>query len=450
MKESLAMSEKKPTYLEQQLDAVIKKEDGYTFVFQTEKVKLDHAAETDLLKEMDASIKREIDLTEDELTVHIQPPKSYLGFSSLMKKEERSKWNFSYQLVKKVKNHSLSRIHLIVCPENLVFDQSFTPYFLHYGVKESIPPYERDHVKLWQELKATVAAAVDSKFTFEQYLKFNETLDISPMSKELLSAATFDDLLTMIETNMRELDKKHAALVSIPEKKWKLTRYVSLGFLILLVPALVYTAYSLFSLHPKQEAFVSSSEQYLGNDYSEVVSTLSSYSTDEMPNVVKFQLASSYIVNESLTEEQKESVQNTLTLQSDPQYLEYWIHVGRGEAKEALDLARNLEDRDLIMFGLIKYEAQIKADTEMKSEEKQEELQKIDAEIKQYTEEQEAQKREEEQKLEEEQKAEEQVEEQKKAEEQQAAEEAKKAQEAADQAKSAEQKPAESANTGSN
>ncbi|UOK58015.1 hypothetical protein MGI18_00415 [Bacillus sp. OVS6] len=179
----------------------------------------------------------------------------------------------------------------------------------------------------------------------------------------------------------------------------------------------------------------------MGNDYSEVVSTLAGYSIEEMPNVVKFQLASSYIVNESLTEDQKESLQNTLTLQSDPQYLEYWIHIGRGEAKEALDLARNLEDRDLIVFGLIQYQNQIKADTEMNSEEKQQELQKIDAEIKQFEEEREAQKKEEEQKLEEEQKAKEQVEEQQKAEE-----EAKKA---AEQAK-AEKKPAAPAKSGSN
>jgi type VII secretion protein EssB len=435
------MSEKKQTYLEQQLEAVITKEDGYTFIFQTEKVKLDQAAEIDMLKEMDPSIKREIVLTEDELRVHVQPPETYLGFSSLNKKEERSKWNFSYQLVKKVKNHSLSRLHLIICPENILFDQSFTPYFLHYGVMESIPPYEQDGDRLWKELKACAAAAVDSKYTFEQYLKFNETLDISPVSRELLSAADYPELLTLIEKNMREIDKKNAALVSIPEKKWKLTRYIALGFLVLLVPALIYTAYSLFSLHPKQVAFVESNEYYLGNDYSEVVSTLAGYSIEEMPNVVKFQLASSYIVNESLTEDQKENLQNTLTLQSDPQYLEYWIHIGRGEAKEALDLARNLEDRELIVFGLIQYQDKIKADTEMNSEEKQQELQKIDAEIKQFEEEQEAQRKEEEQKLEEEQKAKEQVEEQQKAEE-----EAKKA---AEQAK-AEKKPAAPAKSGSN
>ncbi|UOK58017.1 hypothetical protein MGI18_00425 [Bacillus sp. OVS6] len=81
---------KKQTYLEQQLEAVITKEDGYTFIFQTEKVKLDQAAEIDMLKEMDPSIKREIVLTEDELRVHVQPPETYLGFSSLNKKKSEA------------------------------------------------------------------------------------------------------------------------------------------------------------------------------------------------------------------------------------------------------------------------------------------------------------------------------------------------------------------------
>ncbi|MGP1909434.1 type VII secretion protein EssB [Metabacillus sp. JX24] len=444
------MSEKKPAYLEQQLDAVIEKEkDGYTFVFQTEKVKLDHVSEIEMIKEMDPSIKRDVTLAEDELRVHVQPPRTYLGFSSLNKKDERSKWNFSYQLVKKVKNHSLSRIHLIVCPENLLFDQSFTPYFLHYGVMESIPPYEQDSGQLFREVKACAAAAVDSKYSFEQYLKFNETLDVPPVPKEILSADTYEQLLELIEKNMKEIDRRNAALVTIPQKKWKMTRYVALGFLILLVPALAYTAYSLFSLNPKQEAFVASNEHYLGNNFSEVVSTLEGYSIDEMPLVVKYQLASSYVVNESLTEDQKEMLKNRVTLQSDPQYLEYWIHVGRGEAKEALDLARNLEERDLIIFGLIKYEEQIKADSELDSEEKQQQLEKIRAEIEQYEEEQEAQKKEEEARLEEEQQAQEQVEQQKAEEEKQAAQEAKAKEEAA-KAKAPAEKPAAPAGSGSN
>ncbi|MFC0273106.1 type VII secretion protein EssB [Metabacillus herbersteinensis] len=406
------MSEKKQSYLEQQLEAVITKEDGYTFTFQKEKIKLDHAVEMDLVKQIDSSIQRDIILNEDELKIVVQIPASYLSFVHIKKKDQRSKYLLAYQLVKKVKEFSYTRLNLLVCPENIVFDQSFTPFILHYGVKESIPPYEKDKDRLWAEVKATVAAAIDHKYTFLQYLNLHETLELTALSKEVLHAKSEEELLFFLEEKLTQLEENEKTLVHIPQNKWKLTRYVALGFLICLLPALIYTVYSMFFLQPKQEAFVASNEHFLASDYSEVVNTLANYDVEEMPNVVKFQLASAFIVNESLTEDQKENVQNTITLQSDSQYFDYWIFIGRGIAESALDVARSLEDRDLIVFGLLNYREAIKANEELSSEERQQRLKEVEAEIQEYQEEQASQQEEEEQKAEDEQQASEKVEEQ--------------------------------------
>ncbi|MBA4536975.1 type VII secretion protein EssB [Bacillus aquiflavi] len=401
------MSEKKQTYLEQQLEAVIKKENNkYTFTFQRGKIKLDDAIEMDMLKEIDPSIQKEIILTDDELNLIIQLPSNYLNFFNLKNKDEKSKWIFAHQLVKKVQNHSLSRLHLVVCPENIVLDQSLTPYFLHYGVKESLPPYERDSDKLWHEVKATVAAAVDGKYTFNEYFNFYKTIELSPLATKLMTAKDEEELLQLIFENMKQLEKKEKTLVHITKKKWNITRYIALGLFICLLPAIIYTLYSLIFLQPKQTAFVKSQEYFLKDKYSEVVSTLADYKVDDMPNVVLYELALSYVINESLTEEQREYVQTTITLQSDPQYLKYWIHIGRGSAKKALEIARTLEDRDLIVFALIKYREAVKADDKLKSEEKQEEIKKIEAEIEEYKKQKEAEEEEVKRKQEEEQKAE--------------------------------------------
>lgn len=151
---------------------------------------------------------------------------------------------------------------------------------------------------------------------------------------------------------------------------------------------------------------------------------MSDYEVEDMPNVVQYQLASSYIINESLTEEQKGNIQNTVTLQSDPFYFQYWIHIGRGNAKEALDIARSLEDQDLIMFALIKYREELKSDDELSSEEKQQKIKEVQAEIDEYLQEQEALKEEEARVEEEERLAQEQEEKEQEAEEQKAKEEA--------------------------
>jgi type VII secretion protein EssB len=419
------MTEKNKTYLEQILESQISRDvDSITFAFQKEKIKLDDVIEVELLKELDTDIQRSIIVDENELKITILPHSNYRYFPELTNQNDRSKWIFAFQLTKKVKEHTLNRLHLVVCPENIVFDQSLSPAFLHYGVKESIPPYEAEHERVWKELKATIVFLVDGKHSFHDYLKLHETIELSTTAKEVLEVDDLNGLLLFIQKKLNDIDEKDKLMLNIPQKKWKITQYASLGLLICFIPAIIYTIYSLFFLQPRQEAFVSSNEHFLGKEYSEVVEVMSDYDVEDMPNVVQYQLASSYIINESLTEEQKENIQNTVSLQSEPLYFQYWIHIGRGNAKEALDIARSLEDKDLIMFALIKYREELKSDDKLSSEEKQQKIKEVQAEIDEYLEEQEAIKEEEERLKEEERKAEEEKQKEQEAMEQKAKEEA--------------------------
>jgi type VII secretion protein EssB len=390
------MSVKSQTYLEEQLEAVVKTDhQSLTILFQREKIKADAAEELELLQAMESAVKRDIHLTEDELRLVLQIPSNYLTFSKLKKKDLRSRWIFSAQLLKLVKSHPYSRMHPVICPENIVADVSLSPHLLHYGVNESLPPYETNQEKLWMELKATIAAAVDGNRSFRDYLSLYETIELSPAVREVIKAKDEDELSEVIRTNIEMLEKKDKEYVKVPQKKWKATRFSAWGLLIALLPFLAFCLYSLIFTQPKQEAFINSQEHFLKSQYSEVVSELSNYDINQMPRVVQYELAQSYIINEALTEDQKENVQNTITLQTDPLYYHYWIHIGRGDAKEALDISRDLEDRDLILFALLKYREVVKADDKFESEEKQQKIDEIQAEIDEYLEEQKAQEEEE-------------------------------------------------------
>ncbi|MBP3039685.1 type VII secretion protein EssB [Bacillaceae bacterium Marseille-Q3522] len=390
------MSEKKRTYMEEELEAVIEREkETVRIIFQREKIKLDDPIEMEMLKESDPSIKKEIQLTEDELSLVIQPPLNYKTFTQLKKKDEKTRWQFALRLLKKVENHSLTRLHLLICPENIVLDESVSPYILYYGVKESLPPYENDKEKLLQELKAAIAVAADGKYKFIQYLKLHETLELSGTAAKIMAAGSTDELREIIGKNIEWLEKKEKEYVHVTKKQWKWTRITALALMVVFLPALIFTLYSLIFAQPKQAAFINSQEHFLNKEYSEVVTTLTDYKIEDMPKVVQYGLAQSYIINESLTEEQKQNVQNTITLQADPQYYTYWIHIGRGNAKEALDIARSLEDRDLIVFALLKYREMVKADDNLSGDEKQQRIEEIQSEIDEYEEERKAQEEEE-------------------------------------------------------
>ncbi|WFA04379.1 type VII secretion protein EssB [Bacillus sp. HSf4] len=371
------MAEKKKTYLENQLEAVMTKEDdAYIFRFQREKINLVNGLEANVIKEVDPSFKKETVMTDDEVQISIQPPAEYKEFRYLKSKNKKSKWLFAYQLVKAVEEHSVKRLHLIATPENIVFDKGLTPKFLHYGVKESIPPYEHDEERLFNEVKAAAALAVDGEFTFEEYLKYSETIKFSDEVKNIVSSGTYGDLKAVIQRRLDELDAEEKTLVHLPKKKWKTQRYIGLGLILCLVPALLFSFYSLFFAQPKQEAFVESNRYFLNKQYSKVISTLDKYKPDEMPDSVQYQLAYSYMIVENALKELdwQEDALNSLTLQVDPNNFLYWIQIGRGENKEALETARKLENNFQIIFAISKYIIEIKTDNQLSSEERQKQL----------------------------------------------------------------------------
>ncbi len=62
---------------------------------------------------------------------------------------------------------------------------------------------------------------------------------------------------------------------------------------------------------PKQEAFINSQEHFLKNQYSDVITSLSDYKVEDMPKVVQYELARSYIIiDNGLMDDQREVILN--------------------------------------------------------------------------------------------------------------------------------------------
>ncbi|MFC4024362.1 type VII secretion protein EssB [Oceanobacillus longus] len=382
------MSQQTTTYLESKIDATIAYQDKeIEIAFHRAKLKLDNELEINLLKSINSEFKKEFTLTDDQLTIHIFPPDSYERFHRIHEKSNQAKWQFAYNLIQCIKKHAFHRLNLIICPENIMIDQGLMPHFLHYGVSESLPPYEADDERLWMETKAIISAFADNKYDFEKYLSHHETIDLSYITKEIMKSTSYDQLLEQIEGNLKKNNEYEKTVIHVPTKKWRAQRYSILALILFLIPALTYSMYALFFKIPETEAYVESNRSFLQNEYSDVVTKLNHYDDENMPYIVQYQLASSYIANESLTEEQKGNVQNTVTLQSDHRYFLYWIDIGRGNYQEAIDTARLLEDRDLIVYGLLKQREGIKADQSLSGTEREEKLDNIEREIDEYEEE---------------------------------------------------------------
>ncbi len=381
-------SQKEMSYIEEKLEAISKFEKGViTFTFQKEKIKLDDPSEISFLKEINPTIEKQIQMMDDELSILHTIPNTFTYLPHMGQIDERDSLLIAYRIAQKVNSHNLTRIHLFVCPENIVLDKGLNPYILHFGVKESLPPYEKNSDQLLKEVKATIASIIDKQYTFTQYIHHFETLKLSSFTEKVCKAESISNLIELLEMRIQEVNKEKTQLMTVNKKTWKLNRYILIGVTICLIPTLVYSLYSLFFIQPKQASFIEAQEKFLNNEYSEVVTILQPYDFDEMPKVTQYELSTAYLINESLTEVQKESIQNNVTLQSDPRYYEYWIHIGRGNAEEALDIARVFEDTDLILYALYNYQEQVKSNDNLDREERNQLLAEIESEIEQYEEE---------------------------------------------------------------
>lgn len=379
------MSKKKTTYLEGLLDAEMNEvEKKVTFVFQRERIGLKSSAEIEFLKEADSEIRKELVMTDDELTIQAEIPESFKRFEALKSEDEKTRWIFAYQLVEKVRTHAYSRLSVVICPENIVYNTGMTPFFIHYGVMDSLPPFEKNEERVWLETKAVVAAVVDGTRTFEEYVKYHEALDLKTVDASIMSMPDSESLVAYIKEQIEQVEEKEKSTIRLPRKKWKTSKFLSIGLGTLLIPAFLFVIYYFVYEKPKNEAYLDSHQSFLAKKYSEVVTVLSPQSVKDMPYVVLFELAHSFVVNERLEEEQKRNVLNNITLQTDEEYLKYWIYIGRGEAEKAIDLARAMEDGELITYGLLKRREEILAENDLTGEEKQQLLKEIDNEVEEY------------------------------------------------------------------
>src|SRR5690625_7428859 len=133
-------------------------------------------------------------------------------------------------------------------------------------------------------------------------------------------AENFAELSSFIQKKIEKESLQEKTLQKVPKRKLKINRFSIYSLIGLFIPVIIYIIFISFFKLTEQEAYVSSSQAFLQDKYSSVIDELDGYSPEKMPYVVKYQLAKAYVQNEALTEEQKQNIQNVISLQADERY----------------------------------------------------------------------------------------------------------------------------------
>lgn len=373
------------SFFQSGLDAEAEHKDGrYRLTFQRVKIPLRHVEELGVLQSIGDGVTRKVETTEDEVVITAAGNPKLRSFSELKTEMSIERLIFASNLIDFFENGERSLIIPICFPENLFFSCGFQPVFLHYGVRDSLPPVEFDEEKALQHLKAVIALLFDPSHSFDTYVKFDFATKSTRFVKDLFRCKTFHALAVLVENERKKELMVEKQSARIPRKRNSIKNGFLIGSIAVLIPLMILTIYAFAIQLPRENLFQQSHEFFLENRYSDVATVLNPVAYNNMPKVVRYELAVSYVKNESLTDTQHNNILNDLTLQSNALYYQYWVQVGRGDAGGALNTAKSLNDRMLTAYALIKEKLAVQNNMSMNGSAKAQQLQTINSELSQY------------------------------------------------------------------
>ena len=279
-----------------------------------------------------------------------------------------------------------TRMTFFLHPDNLIFDENLLPSIVFRGIRELIPPYELNEDKFILQYKCIIVALFSKRYTFDDlYSGSLANAKDSAFERQVGELQEFAALVNFLEEQyLKEKKELEKTVVNVPKKRFRLFKQLTFIMIALAVILAVPLVYLTFIKTPFQAHLLEADRHFLSLDYGNVITDLENQTPEKLPNTSKYVLAYSFIKTEKLSDDQKEVILKNISIKSDPNYLLYWIYNGRGDFARTIDLAKYIDDPQLIMYGLIKQIEQAKNDPDLSGTEREKKVQKYQDQYETY------------------------------------------------------------------
>ena len=217
---------------------------------------------------------------------------------------------------------------------------------------------------------------------------YNGSLELETLPDFLNDRCQADDIeaaVAVLEKYYTEkAAKERADLVLVPSRRHRVFKLATIWLTASVVLLIVPLIYLIFVQNPFKEKMLQADTAFIKVDYSGVITELERIDPASLPNTQKYELAYSYIQGLEFSSEQKKVILNNVTLKSDELYLTYWIQVGRNRFEEALDIAKRINDSDLILYALTQEIKQVREDGNLSGKDRESKLNTLESEYKKY------------------------------------------------------------------
>lgn len=329
-------------------------------------------------------LRQEMSFDEDTVhfTYHLEPFGQ--SFEALKKKEMSEKFRLSLNMLE-LRGALRLPITFFLHPTNVFVTKDGRAKLAYRAIPGMMVPQQLNEEEVLKQFKSYILALF-TDFDFMDL--YNGSLEVVPVPEFLVSirnAHSMDDLEQLLQGFFRDKrEEEDATLTRVSRVKHRFYRYATIWLSAVASLLLLPLIYLIFLHNPFKEKMLDADTAFIKVDYPGVISELERVSLSSLPYTQKYTLAYAYIQGLDLNGEQRSVILNNVTLKSDEQYLDYWIEIGRGNSQEALDLAKRLDDSDLILYALYQQMEQIREDTSLSGEERETRLEELKSEYQKY------------------------------------------------------------------
>lgn len=252
----------------------------------------------------------------------------------------------------------------------------------HRGVREIVVPSQLEAEEFLKQFKALITYILNPKLHFSDLID-GLNLVKNPFTEQLVTIDDFNQVVELLNQQV-EAQKKKRDLdnIYISRKLNVGLRVGTIGFSVLSVILAIFVGVYGLSIVPRQESIIKATAEYINKDYNAVLDNLGGYNPMDLPTSAQYMLAESAIRTEdSIFENQKESLLANLSQKTQVNTLLFWIYSGTQKLDEALDIAQNIGDNQLIILAYLNLYDKVKADSSMSGAEKQAKLKEYEEEI---------------------------------------------------------------------
>ncbi len=279
-----------------------------------------------------------------------------------------------------------TRITFFLHPNNIVFDDNLVPKIVYRGIRNLLPPFELDVDAFFIQYKCLVVALFSKNYSFDElYSGSIQHVKDTEFESKIANCESLQELEEILEESYRkEQAEVEKSMVFVPKKRFRFFKRMAISTLIVSVLLAIPLVYFSFVKAPYEEKLLEAHRDFLAADYGKVITDLHGIDAKKLPDPAKYVLAYSYVKTEKLSEDQKTAIMNNISLKSDRNYLLYWIYNGRGDFEESMDLAKYIDDPQLIIYSLIKQTEQAKNDPNLSGSEREEHVRSLQEELSEY------------------------------------------------------------------